>query len=93
VAGATVTTREASTGVKHTIASDERGFYSFQNVPVGNYDIKIDASSFKPLLRTNVVVDVGSKVVVDGTLSIGEKTETITIAETVFNPVWFPSPG
>jgi Carboxypeptidase regulatory-like domain/TonB dependent receptor len=81
VPGAKVTATETATGVKQSLATDVHGLYSFQNIPVGRYDVQIEASGFKPLRRTGVVVDVNSKVVVDVSLAIGEKSETITVSE------------
>ena len=72
VAGATVTVTAATTGVKQSVVTDGRGFYSFQNLPVGTYDVAMDAAGFKPLRRTGVVINVDSKSVVDVSLSIGE---------------------
>jgi hypothetical protein len=67
--------------VKQTIATDGRGFYAFQSLPVGRYDVEVDASGFKPLRRTGVAIDINSKVVVDASLAIGERTETVTVSE------------
>jgi hypothetical protein len=78
---AKVTATESATGVKNTIATDGRGFYSFQSLPVGRYDVALDASGFKPLRRTGVVIDVDSKVVVDASLAIGDRTDTVTVSE------------
>ena len=80
VPSARITTTETSTAAKQTISTDSRGFYSFQSLPVGHYDVEIEASGFKPLRRTDVVIDVDSKATVDATLSIGEKSETITVS-------------
>ncbi len=81
VPGAMVTLTETATGEKQTIATDGHGFYSFQNLPIGRYDLEVDAPGFKPLRRTGIAIDVNSKVVVDATLVIGEKTEAITVSE------------
>jgi hypothetical protein len=81
VPGAKVTATETATGVRHSAAADARGFYSLQSLPVGHYDVRIEASGFKLLRRTGVAIDVDSKVVVDASLAIGEKTETITVSE------------
>ncbi len=67
--------------MKQTIKTDGRGFYSFQSLPVGRYDVQVGASGFKPLRRTGVVIDVNSKVVVDASLAIGERTDTVTVSE------------
>src|SRR5580692_3377846 len=65
VPGAQVTTTETSTAASQTIRTDGRGFYSFQSLPVGSYDVEVTATGFKPLRRTRVVINVDSKVVVD----------------------------
>jgi hypothetical protein len=78
---AKVTATETATAVQHTIISDGRGFYSFQSLPVGRYDVEVDAPGFKPLRRTGVVIDVDSKVVVDASLAIGERTDAVIVSE------------
>ncbi len=78
---AKVTATETSTAVKQTITSDGQGFYSFQSLPVGRYDVQIDAAGFKPLRRTGVIINVDSKVVVDASLVIGERSDTVTVSE------------
>ena len=67
--------------MKQTITTDDRGFYSFQSLPVGRYDVEVDAAGFKPLRRTGVVINVNSKVVVDASLAIGERTDAVTVSE------------
>src|ERR1700678_1895254 len=69
---ANVTAIETATAVKQTIATDGRGFYSFQSLPVGRYDVEVKADGFKPIRRTGMVIDIDSKVVVDESLTIGE---------------------
>jgi hypothetical protein len=81
VPGAQVTATEAATAVKQTITTDGRGFFSFQSLSVGRYEVEINAFGFKPLRRTGVVIDVDGKVEVDASLVIGEKTETVTVSE------------
>ncbi len=81
VPGAKVTATETATAVKRTIAADGRGFYSFQNLPVGRYNVDVQASGFQPLRRTGVEINVDSKVVVDATLAIGERSEAVTVSE------------
>jgi len=80
VPGAKVTATETATAVKQTITTDGHGFYSFQSLPVGRYDVQVDASGFKPMRRTNVVLDVNSKVVVDAVLALGANSDAITVS-------------
>jgi hypothetical protein len=81
IPGAQVTATETGTSVKLTNTTDGRGFYSFQSLPVGGYDVEVRASGFKPLRRTGVAIDVDSKVVVDASLTIGERTDAVTVSE------------
>ena len=80
VPGAKVTATETSTATSQTIRTDGRGFYSFQSLPVGSYDVAVTATGFKPLRRTGVVINVDSKVVVDAALALGEKSDTVTVS-------------
>jgi len=81
VPGAQITATETGTAVKQTNTTDNRGFYSFQSLPVGRYQVEVTAAGFKPLRRTGVVIDVDGKVVVDASLTIGERTDTVTVSE------------
>jgi Carboxypeptidase regulatory-like domain len=81
VPGATVAATETSTGVKQTLATDSRGFYSFQSLPVGRYDVEVTAPGFSPLRKTGVVIDLNGKVMVDVSLAIGAQSETVTVSE------------
>lgn len=80
VPGAKVTATETSTAAEQTVMTDGRGFYSFQSLPVGTYNVEVSADGFAPVRRTGVVIDVDSKVVVDASLVIGEKNETVTVS-------------
>jgi hypothetical protein len=78
---ATVTATNTSTGVQQTTITDERGTYSFLSLPVGHYDIEVTRGGFKPYKRTEVVIDANSTLVVDATLEVGDRTDTITVSE------------
>jgi hypothetical protein len=67
--------------MKQTVTADNQGFYSFQDLPIGRYDVDVDAPGFKPQRRTGVVIAVDSKVEVDASLAVGERTDTVTVSE------------
>jgi Carboxypeptidase regulatory-like domain len=62
--------------------SDGQGFYSFPSVPVGHYDLLIEAAGFKTQRKTNLAVDTDAALKVDETLELGEQSESITVAAT-----------
>lgn len=60
-------------------ASDAQGFYSFPVLPVGHYDLTMEADGFKPQKRTNIAIDADAAVSLDTTLEVGGQSETITV--------------
>lgn len=81
VAGARVTATNAATGVARGLATDDRGFYSFQSLPVGTYTLDADARGFKPVRREGIEINIDARVTVDATLTISERTDTVTVNE------------
>ncbi len=79
IAGATVTATETQTGAKSETVTDSKGFYSFPELPIGKYDVEIEANGFKTYKQTSLVVDANSALRVDATLQIGQKTENIVV--------------
>src|SRR5271165_2452946 len=78
---AKITATETGTAVQQTVTTDGQGFYSFRSLPVGRYDVQVEAAGFKPVRRTGVAIDVDSKIVVDAALAIGERTDAVTVSE------------
>jgi hypothetical protein len=81
VPGATVTATETATAIRQTVTSDRQGFYSFESLAVGRYNVEVNASGFKPLRREGIAIDVNSKVVVNAVLAVGDKSDTVTVSE------------
>jgi hypothetical protein len=53
--------------------------YSFSSLPVGNYTITVEKQGFKTLQKTSNALQVGEPLTVDGTLEIGQVSETVTV--------------
>src|SRR5262249_52922064 len=79
VPNAHVTARETLTGVKTETRTDTAGVYSFPSLPVGRYDLDVQASGFKEYKETGLILDVNTAVAVDIALQIGEATQEVTI--------------
>src|SRR5262245_17046935 len=65
IAGATVAVTETQTGVKSETVTDSKGFYSFPELPIGNYSVEIQANGFKTYRQTSLVVDANSALRAD----------------------------
>ena len=78
--GAKVTAIELNTNVKQTTVTDDRGFYSLAEMPVGQYEITVDATGFKEYRETNLRLNASAALLVNASLVVGAKTETITVS-------------
>jgi len=83
VAGATVSVVDTERGVTRTLTTDDAGEYNAPNLTPGNYLVRVEASGFKKIERTGVVLEVGKEVRVDLTVQPGEQAQTVTVTESV----------
>jgi hypothetical protein len=71
---------ETSTGQVRSTTTDEAGAYLFTLLPPGSYSIRAEAPGFKAEVRTGITVSVQANVRVDIPLSVGDVSETVTVA-------------
>src|SRR6266849_6624518 len=83
VPSAKVTATNPATGLTRTTATDQSGLYNFQQLPVGTYDLTIEAKGFKVSKRTGVSLTVGAVATVDIPLEIGTAQETVSVTAEV----------
>ncbi|MGC2768256.1 MAG: TonB-dependent receptor, partial [Candidatus Acidiferrum sp.] len=67
------------TGVKTTVTTDAKGFYSLPALPVGTYDLQVSQIGFKAYTETGLVINANSALRVDATLSVGTINEKIEV--------------
>src|SRR5256886_7132368 len=85
VKGATVAvTNLATKQVVRTATTDDEGGYSARDLPVGTYDVAVQATGFKKHVATKVQVDVGTPRSLNINLEVGNVAEVVTIEA---NPV------
>src|SRR5437773_7170012 len=71
VAGAKVTAINTGTGLARETTSTSAGLFALSALPVGNYDLTIEASGFKASKRTGISLAIGGVVTLDARLEIG----------------------
>ena len=76
---AKVTARNEATGVSYTAQTSSAGTYSFDSVPVGNYEIKVEAQGFRTYSSTANVLTVGAPLVVDAAMQVGAASEVVSV--------------
>ena len=65
-----VVVRNVDTGVGRTASTNSDGFFAFNAIPVGHYEMEISHAGFKPYKRTGLVIDVDTALKVDVPLEI-----------------------
>jgi hypothetical protein len=81
IPGANVTARNISTGLTRTLVTDSEGRYNFVNLPIGSYEITVEAANFAKYVQTGITLVVNQNAVVDVSLKPGGVQETVTVTE------------
>jgi len=79
VPGASVTATNTATRVQAIVNTDGAGFYSFPNLPVGDYDVDVKQTGFKTYHKSGIHIDANSVIRADVKLEIGEVSEKVTV--------------
>jgi hypothetical protein len=79
VAGATVTITNQATGVAAQVITDERGFYSRESIPTGQYRIDVKAAGFQEKVTEGLQIDPGQRRAANVTLAVGQAETNVTV--------------
>ena len=79
VVGAEVTVVNTSLKSEYTAVTNGQGFYSFPALPVGHYEVIIQAAGFKSEKRSNLIVDTDAALKLDAALAIGDRSEQVNV--------------
>jgi Carboxypeptidase regulatory-like domain/TonB-dependent Receptor Plug Domain len=82
VPNASITVTDKTTNLTRTTTTDESGFYTVTNLPVGTYAILAEQKGFKKALRADNVLAADARLTIDVTLEPGELSETVQVAAT-----------
>lgn len=77
---ATLTLLNVDTGISSKITADDSGNYDFANVKIGKYKVTAEAKGFSTEVASDVVVNVGARLRVDLTLTVGQVSETVEVS-------------
>ncbi len=75
----TISITNADTGRVVTIPTNDDGQYLVPDLPVGHYTVTASVAGFKTADRQGVALNVGDRARVDFQMSMGAKTETISV--------------
>ena len=79
VAGAEVTLTNVQTTVSRNTVTNNEGFYRFDAVDLGNYEVRVTAPNFSTVVLTNIVVNANQTSTVDAQLQLGSQELTVDV--------------
>ncbi|QQS32157.1 MAG: carboxypeptidase regulatory-like domain-containing protein [Acidobacteriota bacterium] len=79
VAGATITARNAATGISRTVTSDGQGNYQIIGLPPGEYEVSAEAASFSKVVISGVRLTVGQAANLTIPLKIGDQSVVVNV--------------
>src|SRR6267378_2683236 len=79
VANATISITRTETAQVFHLVSNGDGQYVAPDLPIGHYNIKVEATGFKTAEQKGVVLQVGDRTRLDFQLPVGGASETITV--------------
>ena len=83
VVQAEVTVLNKQSGRRSTTVTGSNGTYIVPSLPVGYYEVTIQAAGFKKFVQSNVKVDAATRTTTDAALQVGQATETVNVEATV----------
>ncbi len=78
---ATVTARNIETNLSRTVQTDSEGRYNFDNLPIGAYELTVEATSFAKHVQTGITLLLNQKAVVDVAMTAGGVQEVVNVVE------------
>jgi hypothetical protein len=79
VAGATVTATNTGTNATYTATTTDLGAFTFPQMTVGTYEVRVKHASFKEFVARSVEVHTSTATEVNAKLEIGAATEMVTV--------------
>ncbi|MGH9770220.1 MAG: carboxypeptidase-like regulatory domain-containing protein, partial [Candidatus Acidiferrales bacterium] len=76
---ATIMALNVETGVKNSVQTNSAGAYSFPDLPIGHYTIRVNAAGFTAFQETGLVLNVNSALRVDAKLQVGAVSQQVQV--------------
>lgn len=81
VANAAVTISDPKTNLTRTATTDDNGYYTVTNLPVGVYTVAVEVTNFKKSIKTENTVNADARVTVDFSLEAGQVSEVVEVTQ------------
>ncbi len=83
IANAKVTVKNPSTDLSESAVTNSSGNYTIKELPIGTYNLTVEAAGFKTVSNNGVTVNAGTIAHVDVKLQIGKASEVVEVTGAV----------
>ncbi len=83
LAGASIKVTNTETGVSQSTVTDAQGRFTVSALNVGTYEVQASQSGFQTIVHTGVTLTVGSTIVVNVSLPVGQVSQTVSVEANV----------
>src|ERR1700733_11937001 len=80
VRAATVTAKQIETGLTRVAITDRQGEYVLVELPIGHYQLEVQATGFQKYLQQGISLDVNQTATVDIHLRLGPETQQVEVS-------------
>jgi hypothetical protein len=71
---------QTATGFSRQTTASESGYFVVANIPIGQYEVTVEAKGFQKYIQKSLNVGVNDKVQIEATMTVGSITESVTVA-------------
>jgi hypothetical protein len=79
LSGATVTVTDADRGTVYVTKTNDSGIFNFAQVPIGTYDVKVEASGFQTAIQSHLTLVLNQTARLDFKMQVGAVTNTVQV--------------
>jgi hypothetical protein len=76
---AAITLQAVDNGLIWRGQSNDKGFFTLPALPVGRYNLQVEAQGFESYRRQNIVLDTNASLTIDAVLQVGSFRQTVTV--------------
>ncbi len=77
--GVEITATQTDTGVSRMTVTNETGYYTLSNLPLGPYKLEASLPGFRSFVQTGIILQVNSSPTLNITLQVGQVSEQVEV--------------
>jgi len=79
VQSASVSAQQAETGLKRTAMTDPSGGYVLLELPVGHYELRVEAKGFQKYIQQGITLNVNQTAIIPIHLAVGAESQVLEV--------------